>query len=395
MPARAIFYLQKTQFHYLFFLNNGIFAKNNEMLLSEISSKLNRLFKIETAEEFDNVGLLCGNPNSEITKILVCHDSLECTVDEAISKNCHLIVAFHPIIFSGLKTITGKNYVEKTVLKAMENKIAIYAVHTAFDNDFFGVNFAICNSLQLTNQKILIPKYRQLQQLSVYIPKEYSEKVKEALFSAGAGNLGFYDECSFQIPGLGTFRPQEGANPFSGQINKREESEEIMLSVIFENYKQSNILDAMQKAHPYEEIAYQITTLENKNPYEGLGKLGELDHAISEEEFLNFIKEKFQLKVIRHSSFTGKKIKKVGVLGGSGASGISRALAEKCDVYLTGDLKYHDFFRAEGKILLCDIGHFESEQFVVQQLFRIISEKFPNFAILKSEVNTNPVNYYI
>ncbi len=365
------------------------------MTVKEAISEIEKKIPAKQAESFDNVGLLCGNPDREITGILVCHDALENVVEEAVSKNCNLIVTFHPIIFSGLKSLTGKNYVEKAVLKAIENKIAIYAIHTAFDNDYFGVNFGICEKLGLRNQKILMPKSENLKKLEVYVPNDYSEKVKNALFEAGVGNIGFYDECSFSISGTGTFRPMEGSNPFSGELNVRGNAYEEMISVIFENFKQQQIIAAMKSAHPYEEVAYQIIKLENENQFLGLGRFGDFENEMSEEDFLNFVKEKFNLKVIRHSGFNSKKIKRVGVLGGSGANGISAAISQKCDAYLTGDMKYHDFFQNEGKMMICDIGHFESEQFVTQQLVEILSEIFPKFAVSKSVEKTNPVNYFL
>ncbi|WP_294203722.1 Nif3-like dinuclear metal center hexameric protein [uncultured Chryseobacterium sp.] len=365
------------------------------MKLRTVISKIEERIKISQAEDFDNVGLLCGSWDRDVSGILVCHDALENVVDEAIRKNCNLIVCFHPIIFSGLKSLTGKNYVEKAVIKAIENKIAIYAVHTAFDNDFFGVNRGICDQLGLTNLKILQPKKNNLKQLTVFVPKEYSGKVREALFNAGAGNIGFYDECSFTINGNGTFRPIQGSSPFSGQQDIRENTDEDMVSVIFEDYKQGQIVNAMKTAHPYEEVAHQIYSLDNTNQYSGLGMYGDFEEPMEEVDFLKFVKEKFGIEMIRHSGFNNKKIKRVGVWGGSGASGIRSAISKKCDAYITGDVKYHDFFLAESKMLICDIGHFESEQFVTQQLFEILSQKFSTFAISKSIEKTNPVNYFI
>lgn len=365
------------------------------MTISEVISKIEERIPLPQAEDFDNVGLLCGVPTRNISGVLVCHDALESVVDEAIQKNCNLIVCFHPIIFSGLKSLTGKSYVERAILKAIENKVAIYAIHTAFDNDFFGVNRAICDQLGLKKLRILQPKKNNLKQLTVFVPKEYSNQVKEALFSAGAGSIGFYDECSFTIKGEGTFRPIEGSNPFSGQHNIRENADENMISVIFEGYKQRNIISAMKSAHPYEEVAYQVYNLDNENQYSGLGMYGEFEQEMEEKDFLRLVKEKFSLEVIRHSAFNNKKIKRVGVLGGSGASGIKSALSKKCDAYITGDIKYHDYFLAEDKMLICDIGHYESEQFVTQQLFEILSQKFSTFAISKSNEKTNPVNYFL
>lgn len=364
------------------------------MNVKQVAEELENLFSLQQAEDFDNVGLLCGNLERNVSGILICHDALESVVEEAISKNANFIVTFHPIIFSGLKSITGKNYVEKTILKAIENKIAIYAIHTSFDNDYFGVNFKICETLGLKNQKILMPKKNNLKQLQVYVPREYSENLKESLFKAGAGNIGFYDECSFRISGEGTFRPIEGSNPFSGSLNERENAKEDLISVIFESYKLNKILMAMKNSHPYEEIAHQIINLENENQYSGLGRFGEFENEMETEDFLKLVKEKFNLKVIKHSENLNKKIKKVGVLGGSGASGISASIKNACDAYLTGDLKYHDFFGVENNMLLCDIGHFESEQYIVGQLFEKLSQKFTTFAILKSEENTNPIKYF-
>ncbi|MCD1118053.1 Nif3-like dinuclear metal center hexameric protein [Chryseobacterium turcicum] len=365
------------------------------MTIQEVISIIEKQIAMPQAEDFDNVGLLCGVPSRNVSGILVCHDALENVVDEAIAKNCNLVVCFHPIIFSGLKSLTGKNYVERAVLKAIENKVAIYAIHTAFDNDYFGVNAGICNALGLKNLKILQPKKNNLKQLNVYVPNDYAEQLKETLFSAGAGNIGFYDECSFKTAGSGTFRPIEGSNPFSGQQNVREHADENMISVIFEAYKQNQIIAAMKEAHPYEEVAHQIYSLDNENQYAGLGMYGELDEEMGEKDFLKFIKDKFNVEVIKYSDFTNKKIKRVGVLGGSGASGIKSALAKKCDAYITGDLKYHDYFQAESKMLLCDVGHYESEQWVAQQLFEILSQKISTFAILNSSEKTNPVNYFL
>ncbi|MBT2620216.1 Nif3-like dinuclear metal center hexameric protein [Chryseobacterium sp. ISL-6] len=365
------------------------------MTIREVISEIEKRIPIQQAEDFDNVGLLCGFPDREVNGILVCHDALEDVIGEAIEKNLNLIVCFHPIIFSGLKSLTGKNYVERVVLKAIENKIAIYAIHTAFDNDFFGVNAGICNQLGLKDLKILQPKKNSLKQLTVFVPKDHSEQMKESLFSAGAGNIGFYDECSFSIKGNGTFRPIAGSNPYSGQHDVRENADENMISVIFESYKQNQIISAMKSSHPYEEVAYQIYSLDNENQYSGLGMYGEFEEEMDQKDFLQFVKEKFNLEVIRHSGFNDKKVKRVGVLGGSGASGIKSALSKKCDAYLTGDVKYHDFFLAESKMLVCDIGHYESEQWVVQQLFEILSQKFSTFAISKSNEKTNPVNYFL
>ncbi|MDV3755126.1 Nif3-like dinuclear metal center hexameric protein [Elizabethkingia anophelis] len=365
------------------------------MKVKEIISITEKQWPLQQAEDFDNVGLLCGNPDREVTGILLCHDALEEVVDEAIETKCNLIICFHPIIFSGLKSLTGRNYVERSVIKALENKIAIYAIHTALDNDLFGVNYRICKELGLENMKVLMPKQKQLSYLSVYVPKDNADELEHAIFGAGAGHIGFYDQCRFKLNGEGSFRPLDGANPRIGSVEQREYVEEVQLSFVFETYKKNKILAAMKVAHPYEEVAYQIYSLENDNQYEGLGQYGELKEETDAVTFLSFVKEKFGLDVIRHSKIPNRKIKKVGVLGGSGASGIKAAIGAGCDIYLSGDFKYHDFFLAENRIILADIGHFESEQFVVEQLYEFFSEKFTKFAILKTNIKTNPVNYFL
>src|SRR5690606_13047319 len=265
------------------------------MKLHQAISAVERRIAIGQAEDFDNVGLLCGNTEREITGILICHDALENVVDEAIARDLNLIITFHPIIFSGLKSLTGKNYIERAVMKAIENKIAIYAIHTAFDNDYFGVNFRICEELGLINQQILMPKTNNLTKLEVFVPTSHADAVKNAMFDAGAGNLGFYDECSFSVSGNGTFRPIAGSNPYSGPQNIRENAGEELISVIFENFKQNRIVAAMKNAHPYEEVAHNLTALQNENQYSGLGRFGELEEALDVQDFMSFVKEKFNL----------------------------------------------------------------------------------------------------
>lgn len=363
------------------------------MKISEITQELEKLAPLTYAEGFDNVGLLVGNPNAKITKILVTLDTLESVVDEAIEKGANLIVSFHPIIFSGMKKITGKNYVERVVQKAIKHDINIYATHTALDNSQFGVNHQISKQLNLKNTQILIPQQDTLRHLVTYVPLEAAEKLRNALFEAGAGFIGNYDNCSFNIKGTGTYRPVAGANPYKGEIGKTEFSEEERISIVFNKHRENEIFRALREAHPYEEIAYELFQLENTNQNIGMGMIGELENEMDEAEFLNYLKEKMQTQCIRHSKLLKKKIKKVAVLGGSGSFAISNAKHNGADVFITADLKYHDFFQAENQILLTDIGHYESEQFTKDLLTAYLSEKFPNFAVLKSEINTNPVHY--
>ena len=364
------------------------------MKLFEIIATLEELAPLAYAEDFDNVGLLVGNRNETIQGILVCHDALEAVIDEAISKKCNLVVCFHPILFSGLKKITGKNYVERAVIKAIKNDIAIYAVHTALDNHQLGVNKILSNALGLGNTKILIPKENFIKKLVTYTIPENAITLRNALFEAGAGKIGNYEDCSFNSAGTGTYLGNENSNPEIGERFEFVESTEIKIEVTFEKHLESKIVAALFKNHVYEEVAYELYSLTNTHQNIGLGMIGELTEAQSEIDFLQHVKEKMQCGGIRHSAFTHKKIKKVAVLGGSGSFAIKAALQAGADAFITADLKYHQFYEAEGKLLLADIGHFESERYTKNYIVDYLKEKITNFAVVLSEENTNPVQYF-
>ena len=363
------------------------------MKIKEIITVLEEMAPLAYAEDFDNVGLLVGNENENATGILVCHDALESVIDEAIAKKCNLIVCFHPIIFSGMKKITGKNYVERAVLKAIKNDIAIYAVHTALDNHKEGVNKIFCDALGLENTKILVPKSNFIQKLVTYTIPENAEQVRNALFEAGAGKIGNYEDCSFNSQGIGTYMGNENSNPEIGERFEFVETQEIKIEVIFEKHLQGKVLQALFKNHVYEEVAYEIYDLQNQHQNIGLGMVGELTNPLSEVDFLQMVKTKMQCGGIRHSSLLGKSIKKVAVLGGSGSFAIKNAIQAGADVFLTSDLKYHNFYEAENKIVIADIGHFESERYTKNYIVDYLKEKITNFAIVLSEENTNPVKY--
>ncbi|WP_222983549.1 Nif3-like dinuclear metal center hexameric protein [Flagellimonas meishanensis] len=363
------------------------------MTVKEISKILEQLAPLAHAEDFDNVGLLVGDPEMSVSGVLVTLDTLENVVDEAIAKKCNLIVSFHPIIFRGLKKVTGRNYVERVVIKAIANNIAIYSMHTALDNSKMGVNAKICQVLGIGNTEILIPKTQTIKKLITYVPLADVEKVKSALFDAGAGEIGKYSNCSFSVDGWGTFKAGEEAKPSVGKVGEVHKEAEVQLHVIFSFEKEPDILNALFNAHPYEEVAYEIIVLQNTNQELGMGMVGTLDGAMEEKSFLEHVKKKMNAKVIRHSKLLGKKVERVAVLGGSGAFAISAAKQANADVFITADVKYHQFFEAEDKIIIADIGHFETEQFTKDLLVDYLTEKIPNFAISLSESNTNPIKY--
>ena len=364
------------------------------MIIKDITNYLEELAPLNYAEDFDNVGLLVGNYATAVTGVLVTLDTLEETVNEAIAKNCNLIVSFHPIIFEGLKKLNGNSYVERVVLKAIKNDIAIYATHTALDNSKKGVSAKMCEVLGLQNTKILIPKKGIIKKLTTYVPNKNAAVFKNALFKAGAGNIGNYDQCSFSNMGEGSYRGNEQSNPFLGEKGKLHTENETQISVVFESKNETAILQSLQEQHPYEEVAYEITTTENVHQDIGMGMLGELPTAMDETAFLLYLKKKMKTDCVRHSNLINKKIKKVAVLGGAGSFAISNAKRAGADAYVSADFKYHDFFKAENQLLLADIGHYESEQFTKNLLVDYLTKKFSNFAVILSEKSTNPI-YYI
>ncbi len=344
-------------------------------------------------ESYDNSGLIVGDSSAKITGVLLCLDSIEAVIDEAIEKECNLVIAHHPIVFSGLKRFNGKNYIERVVMKAIKNDIAIYACHTNLDNVQAGVNAKIAEKIGLINTKILAPKSKLLKKLVVFTPVKEADKVRNALFDAGAGQVGKYDEASFNVVGAGTFRAGEGTNPHIGEVGKRHIEAELKIEVIFPFDRERQIIAAMQKSHPYEEIAYDIISLDNAHQEIGSGMIGELPEYMETLPFLNQLKETMNTNCVRYTNPLNNPIRRVAVCGGSGQFLLRTAIAQNADVFITADFKYHQFFDAENKIVIADIGHFESEQFTIELFYDLITKKFDTFAVYCTEVNTNPVNY--
>jgi dinuclear metal center YbgI/SA1388 family protein len=362
--------------------------------IKDIIAHLESIAPSAYQESYDNSGLIVGDANEECRGVLICLDSTEAIVEEAKKKGCNLIVAHHPIVFKGLKRFNGKNYVERTVINAIKNDIAIYAIHTNLDNMYHqGVNAMIAEKLGLKNTKILAPKAQILSKLVVFCPIENSEMVLDALYKAGAGQIGAYKNCSFRSEGTGTFTPQENANPYIGTLNNAEEVKENRLEVIFPSYLSGKIIQSLKNAHPYEEVAYYLSNIENTNQEVGSGMIGELSESIETIAFLKEIKEKMKCGVVRYTKPTKEKVKKIAVCGGAGGFLLGAAIGQGADVFVTADYKYHEFFDADEKIVIADIGHFESEQYTIQLIFSIISKKYTNFAVYLTDENTNPVNY--
>nr|WP_294904363.1 Nif3-like dinuclear metal center hexameric protein [uncultured Lacibacter sp.] len=364
------------------------------MQIGDIIRFLETLAPPSLQEGYDNSGLLTGSAAWECTGIVVSLDATEEVILEAKQKGCNLVVAHHPIVFSGLKKINGKNYVERAIIASIKYDIAVFAIHTNLDNIITGVNAKMAEKLGLKNCRILQPKTGLLKKLFCFVPVTHAEFVRAAVFEAGAGHIGNYSECSFNGPGKGTFKAADGSNPFVGEIGRRHEEDELKIEVIFPGWLETPILAAMTKAHPYEEVAYDVVTLDNPLQTTGSGLIGELPKQVTPSEFLQLLKDQFGLSVIRHTAPPAHAIHKVAVCGGAGSFLTKTALAAGAHAFVTGDIKYHEFFDAESRLLLADIGHWESEQFTIDLLTDHLQQKFPTFAVLKTAVKTNPVEYF-
>ncbi|MFT4061859.1 MAG: Nif3-like dinuclear metal center hexameric protein [Edaphocola sp.] len=365
------------------------------MQISELLSEIEAFAPIFYQENYDNCGVQVGNVQNEATGALLAIDVTEETVAEAMEHGCNLIIAHHPLIFSGLKKITGAGYVERVLMKAIKNDMVIYAAHTNLDNVRQGVNHKMTQKLGLVHTRILAPAKGNLCKLYTYVPREYAGQVQDALFAAGAGHVGNYSECSYTSPGQGTFRPGADTNPAIGSAGgERESVAEVKIEVLMPLALQQKVVNTLKAAHPYEEVAYEIIRLENENQTIGAGMVGELPQALPVPEFLAHLKKQMKTACIKYTHPRGDLVKTVAVCGGSGSFLLKNAMVGNADVFVTADCKYHQFFDAEGKIMIADIGHYESEQFTVEIFAEILKEKFPNFALLFTKKNTNPVNYY-
>lgn len=364
------------------------------MKLKDITDYLEAVAPLAYQESYDNSGLIVGEKEMEVSSALISLDATPDVIDEAIAKGCNLVISHHPIVFKGLRKFNSTDYVQKAVIKAIKNDIALYAIHTNLDNVTGGVNSKIADLIGLEKQQILVPKSEMLAKLVVFVPVEHTGQLIDALYEAGAGEIGNYSNCSFRVEGKGTFRGNEKSSPVIGKVGNYEEVDENRVEVIFPKYLESKILGGMRKGHIYEEIAYYLTDIENKYQDVGSGMVGELKEALPFSEFCEHLKSNMGLQVIKYTKPATEMIKRVAICGGSGSFLLNNAIASKADVFITADFKYHEFFDANDKICIMDIGHYESERYTKDLIQDIISEKFPNFATYLTSINTNPVEYY-
>lgn len=364
------------------------------MKIKDITNYIEQIAPLSYQESYDNSGLIVGDNNKEVTKVLLCLDSIESIIDEAIEKKCELVIAHHPIVFSGLKKFNGKNYIERVVIKAIKHDIAIYACHTNLDNVFSnGVNEKIAQKIGLINRSILAPKKGLLKKLITFVPEKHQEQVREAIFNAGAGEIGNYDQCSFSSKGQGTFRANKEASPFVGETGQQHKEQEIKVEVVFSSFLERKITSALIKSHPYEEVAYDIIELSNTHNYVGSGIIGELKEPVNGLDFLASLKTTMNTACVRYTKPHKKEVKTIAICGGAGSFLLNNAMARQADVFITGDYKYHQFFDAENKIIIADIGHYESEQFTIDLFQEVLEKQFETLKVVKTSLNTNPVNY--
>jgi len=363
------------------------------MKIKDLTVFLERLAPLQVQETWDNCGLLTGNTEDESTGVLICLDVTEKVLEEALAARCNLVVSHHPAVFTGLKSFTGKSLSERLVAHAIRNDLALYAMHTNLDNVPCGVNGMLCGRLGLSGCSILQPRKDLLRKLVTFCPVKDAAKVREALFAAGAGHIGNYDSCSFNVSGTGSFRGSEETHPYVGEKGKLHVEDEVRIETIYPVWLEHKVVSALLATHPYEEVAYDLYPLGNEHRQLGAGMAGMMAEPTAEEAFLRLLKKVTGCGCIRHSALTGRTIRRVAVCGGSGGFLIPEALRAGADVLVTGDIRYHDFFEAGGKILLADAGHYETEQFMIEGVADLLRKNFPTFAVLVSRHCINPVNY--
>ena len=363
------------------------------MTVQDVCNSMESWAPLDWQESYDNAGLLCGSRSQTVKGVLISLDCTEAVVQEAIDQGCNLIIAHHPIVFKGLKSLTGKDYVERTMILAIKNDIAIYASHTNLDHAPKGVSYQLAQKLGLIQGRVLRPFKQALKQLTYFVPSEAAEATRTALHEAGAGNIGNYSDCSFSQVGTGRFTPNDLANPTIGKSHRAEEVKEDQIQIIYPAHLENKILDALKTAHPYEEVAYYIQGLDNTWNEVGSGYIAELPELLDASAFSNYLKDKLGLSHFRHTPWLGKSIKRIALCGGAGSFLLKDAIKAGADVFISGDFKYHEFFDAENHCTICDIGHYESEVMIKDAIHAYLSNNFSTFAVLKSVTHTNPVSY--
>ncbi|MCR4965820.1 MAG: Nif3-like dinuclear metal center hexameric protein [Bacteroidales bacterium] len=357
------------------------------MLIKEVTACLERRFPLWLQEDFDNCGVQCGDVLQEVTGVMVCFEMSIQIIEEAIAKGANLVISHHPLMLRrGLCKIQPSDRVGAMICKALEHKMVLYSMHTNIDSAAGGGNDAFAEKLGLQELSVMEPHAGHLRKVVVFVPTDHADRLRQALADVGCGKIGNYDSCAYLMSGTGTFRPLEGSNPFIGKEMQLERVVEERVEMIFPANIMYKVIDTIYKNHPYEEPAFDILRLENASRTEGLGRVGFLPNPMSTLEFLQYVKEKMEIQHLRYAGASERMIQKVAVCGGGGASFIESAMASGADAYVTGDVKYHDFFRSNDSMLIVDIGHYESEYFIKEIIYKELKENFSTFAVSIAEL---------
>lgn len=371
--------------------------KNNHVTIAQFTTAFEAIAPPSIAWKGDNIGLLIGRPETAVTNILVALDLTEKVIAEAVKKRVNLIVTHHPVLFHPLKSITPSTQAGAMALSLIERNIAVYAAHTNLDSVKWGVNFSLAGSLGLRNVRILSPIEGSLSSVTVFVPGTHADAVAEAMHAAGAGMFEKYDTCSFRSEGIGTFRGGNGADPYIGSIGTVERVPEVRLEMLAEQWKLRGIIAAMLKAHPYEEVAYNVSPLSNRNREYGLGAIGDLPKGMGRRSFLTMVKRQLRATAVRYTG-PDRTIRRVAVCGGSGSEFIREALAQGADAMVTADCKYHTFQEFEHSLLLVDAGHYETEAVVLpafaEAIGTIMNAGRHRGRIFITQTSTNPVHIF-
>ena len=361
------------------------------MKLNDLIKQIEKKYPLSLAYDWDNVGLLVGDFESEIKKVLVTLEANENVIDEAIENNVDLIVTHHPFIFKKINKINTRDLKGRLIHKLIKNDIALYSMHTNFDIAFDGLNDYFMEIMGFKNTKILdVTNSQTLYKLAVYVPKTHELVLRDALGEAGAGYIGNYSHCTFNTPGIGTFKPDENTNPFIGTVGQIEEVEEVKIETIVPQSILQKTIDKMLKAHPYEEVAYDIYKLENKGESVGLGRYASLDVQTNLQALCEKIKLKLNMNHIRVVGDLNTKIKKVAVVTGAGSDMVRLAKSKNCDVIITGDVKYHEAQDAlDMGMTMVDCGHFDTED-IFKDVMKRFLDSVEGVEIIRSEINLNP-----
>ncbi len=363
------------------------------MKVYEITSYIEKLAPLALQESYDNVGLIIGTARSEVNKALITLDVTNEVVQEAVQNGCDMIIAHHPVIFRGLKKIDYQTEQGALIARLIREGITVYAAHTNLDNVPDGVNGILAEKLGLKNPRVLSPKKDNLYKLVVFCPLEAADKVREAVFNAGAGEIGNYSWCSFNSEGFGTFKASEKANPYVGEIGEVHREPEVRIETVVPSYFLNSVIRSMLEAHPYEEVAYDLYPMANEQNNAGTGIIGQLEKETDAEEFLLDVKKRLNASGIRHTPVVKKQVKNIAVCGGSCSFLIEQAYRAGAEVFITADVKYHEFFEHSSEMIIVDAGHYETEQFAKELLYDKLIRKFPNFALQISKTKTNPINF--